>query len=39
VSLFAVYAALRLMPLIIDLVADRKWAFISASAEEVKVDA
>lgn len=39
VSLFAVYAVLCLMPLIIDLAADRKWAAIRAAAGEAKADA
>ncbi len=39
VSLYIVYAALCLMPLIIDLAADRKWASIRASVGEVKADA
>lgn len=39
VSLFAAYAVLCLLPLIIDLAADRKWAVIRAAAGEAKADA
>lgn len=39
VSLFIVYALLCLLPLIVDIAADKKWAAVRAAAGEMKADA